>query len=212
VLLHLRAVPLWTAGGALLLGLAVVGVRRWWRAGHPLTRRAAVGGSAGLLTAGYAVFWGPWFAAVAWGGIRWYGPMYALPTLVPLVVLTAPLLVTALVERRRWVRPALAVSLALSVWQAGTALVTHVGYAAQTSAAVRRSTRCPPTRSCSPRRRRPTSPTRCRRCATPPARAPATRSPAARARLGGRGARRRGAPLFLAQVPRGYYRRSVSRR
>ena len=208
LLIHARAVPLWTAGGALLVVLAAVAVRRWWRSGHQLSASAAVGGSAALITAGYAVFWGPWFAGVAWGGIRWYGPMYALPTLVPLVVLTAPLLVTALVERRRWVRPALAVSLALSVWQAGTALVTHVGQAAQTDTAVALLDALPAdalvlTTAETPYLAHPLSPMR-----NPP-------GELARYAIAG-GARdwevveRAGAgrPLHLAQVPRGYYRRS----
>lgn len=75
--------------------------------------------------------------AVAWGGTAYYGPMYALPALVPLVVLTAPVLLDAVRSRRRWVRSGLAVAVALSVAQAGGALVTHVHYAEQTDVASR---------------------------------------------------------------------------
>ena len=206
---HALAVPTWTAGGALLVVLAAVAARSWWRAGRPYTARAAVGLSAATLTAGYAVFWGPWFAAVAWGGIRYYGPMYALPALVPLVVLTAPLLLDALASGRRWVRPGLAVAVALSVWQLTGALVTNVHYAAQTDVATAAFAALPDdalvlTTTETPYLAHPLSPVR------NPAGAPVDRFAIASGAVDWQTVAAAGPdrPLHLAQVPRGYYRRA----
>ena len=206
---HALAVPTWTAGGALLVVLAGVAVRAWWRAGRPFTARAAVGLTVATLAAGYAVFWGPWFAAVAWGGIRYYGPMYALPALVPLVVLTAALLLDALAGSRRWVRPGLAIAVALSVWQATTAVVTNVHYASQTDVAVDALAALPAdalvlTTTETPYLAHPLSPLR------NPADAPVDRFAIASGAtdwetIAAAGPDR---PLYLAQVPRGYYRRA----
>jgi hypothetical protein len=206
---HAIAVPTWTAGGALLVVLAGLAVRSWWRAGRPFTARAAVGLSVATLAAGYAAFWGPWFAAVAWGGIRYYGPMYALPALVPLVVLTAPLLLDALAGSVRWVRPGLAVAVALSVWQLGGALVINAHYAGQTDVATTALGGLPDdalvlATTETPYLAHPLSPLR------NPAGAPVDRFAIA----GGAAdwdtiaAAGPGRPVHLAQVPRGYYRRA----
>lgn len=209
VALHALAVPTWTAGGALLVVLAAVGARRWWAAGRPLTAPAALGASALTLAVGYALFWGPWFAAVAWGGIDYYGPMYAMPALVPLVVLGAPLLLDALADGRRWVRPGLAVALALSGLQAGGALVTNVHYAAQTDVALVTVGALPAdalvlTTTETPYLAHPLSSLR------NPAGAPVDRFAIASGAADWQtvDVAGPGRPVYLAQVPRGYYRRA----
>ena len=206
---HALVVPMWTSGGALLVVLAVLAVRGWWRAGRPFTARAAVGLAVAMLAAGYAAFWGPWFAAVAWGGIRYYGPMYALPALVPLVVLTAPSLLDALAGSRRWVRPAFAVAVALSVWQATGAVLANVHYAAQTDVALAALGELPEdalvlTTTETPYLAHPLSALRNR-----------GGGPVDRFAIGSGAADWEtitaagpGRPIYLAQVPRGYYRRA----
>jgi 4-amino-4-deoxy-L-arabinose transferase-like glycosyltransferase len=75
----------WAIGGILLLALAAFAVRRYRFASG---LGVVVAGSL-LLTFGYLFFWGVWNAAILWGGIRYLGPYYLLPLLVPGCVLAA---------------------------------------------------------------------------------------------------------------------------
>lgn len=79
---HLKLLGIWIAGGVILLVLAVTaGLRR--RLSAPLTALAV---SAALLVVGYIGFWGAWNAADVWGGIRYVGPFYLMPVLLPVVL------------------------------------------------------------------------------------------------------------------------------
>ena len=79
---HVKLLVWWTAGGGLLIVAGVVaGVRR--RLPAPVL---ALVGSAILLLVGYVGFWGAWNADDLWGGIRYIGPFYVLPVLLPVVL------------------------------------------------------------------------------------------------------------------------------
>jgi hypothetical protein len=75
----------WAVGGILLLALMAFAVRHYRFASG---LGVVVAGSL-LLTFGYLFFWGVWNAAILWGGIRYLGPFYLLPLLVPACVLGA---------------------------------------------------------------------------------------------------------------------------
>ncbi|MCW2547393.1 MAG: hypothetical protein JWN96_1853 [Mycobacterium sp.] len=75
----------WACGGVLLLGLAVFAVLRHQASAAGLALLA--GGV--LLTVGYLFFWGIWNAAILWGAVRYLGPYYVMPLLVPLTILGA---------------------------------------------------------------------------------------------------------------------------
>lgn len=132
---HLLGIPAWTSAGVLLLLLGAVATWRWWRAGHRFSARASLAGSALFLVIGYTAFWGPWLSAVLWGGTRWIGPFYVLPVMVPLTILAAPTLLRALARRPRLTGLTLAVTGALSVSQAVSALSANAQFAGQTRAA-----------------------------------------------------------------------------
>ncbi|CAO5170282.1 DUF7846 domain-containing protein [Frankia sp. AiPs1] len=82
---HLWLLGGWACGGVLLAAAA---------AGAAIRRRlpapAAMLGLGGVVfLIGYIGFWGAWNAAELWGGIRYVGPFYLVPVLVPLVHLGA---------------------------------------------------------------------------------------------------------------------------
>ncbi len=99
VLHHSLLLGRWAAGGVVLVALAAVAVGRRSVRG-PALGIAAV---AVVLPLGYVFFWGPWNAAVLWGGVRYVGPFYFVPVVVSLAVLGA----RGLGEVARW-RPAAA--------------------------------------------------------------------------------------------------------
>jgi hypothetical protein len=70
----------WAFGGVILLVLAVVALAR--RRASPAALAVLAGGL--LLTVGYLFFWGIWNAAIVWGAVRYLGPYYLMPLLVPL--------------------------------------------------------------------------------------------------------------------------------
>ncbi|HUQ62260.1 MAG TPA: glycosyltransferase family 39 protein [Acidimicrobiales bacterium] len=80
---HVGALNTWLVGGVVVFALATVTVLRR-RAGSVGPWLAA---TAVLLPLGYVFFWGPWNAAVLWGGTRYVGPFYFMPVLIPLAVL-----------------------------------------------------------------------------------------------------------------------------
>ncbi|HEX4017148.1 MAG TPA: glycosyltransferase family 39 protein [Frankiaceae bacterium] len=75
----------WAFGGVILVALAVVALVR--RRVSPAALAVLAGGL--LLTFGYLFFWGIWNAAVVWGAVRYLGPYYLMPLLVPLSMLGA---------------------------------------------------------------------------------------------------------------------------
>ena len=75
----------WGVGGVVLLGLAVIAIIK----GRASTSQLALLAGGVLLTVGYLFFWGIWNAAVLWGAVRYLGPYYVMPLLVPLVILGA---------------------------------------------------------------------------------------------------------------------------
>ncbi|WP_462187000.1 MULTISPECIES: DUF7846 domain-containing protein [unclassified Frankia] len=88
---HLWLFGGWACGGVVLAGCAIVVAAR-----RQLSAPAAVLGAGGLLfLGGYVGFWGAWNAAELWGGIRYVGPFYLVPVLIPLVHLGAEGLVRA---------------------------------------------------------------------------------------------------------------------
>ncbi|MGF7237726.1 MAG: glycosyltransferase family 39 protein [Frankia sp.] len=94
---HLFLLGGWALGGAVLAVLAVWTVVR----GRTSGPAAAVGAGGLLLALGYVAFWGAWNAADLWGGIRYVGPFYLMPLMVPLVLLGAQGLVD-LARSRPW--------------------------------------------------------------------------------------------------------------
>ncbi len=75
----------WAFGGVILAALAVVALVR--RRASPAALAVLAGGL--LLTLGYLFFWGIWNAAIVWGAVRYLGPYYLMPLLVPLTILGA---------------------------------------------------------------------------------------------------------------------------
>jgi hypothetical protein len=103
---HVGSLDTWLIGGVVLFALAAVTVLRR-RAGSVGPWLAA---TALLLPLGYVFFWGPWNAAVLWGGTRYVGPFYFMPVLIPLAVLGARGLADVF-RTRAWVGVAAAVAL-----------------------------------------------------------------------------------------------------
>jgi hypothetical protein len=94
---HLKLLGIWIAGGVLLLVLGIIaGVRR--RLSSPLLALAASGA---VFAIGYIGFWGAWNADDLWGGIRYIGPFYLMPVLVPVVLCGARGLADLLTATRR---------------------------------------------------------------------------------------------------------------
>jgi hypothetical protein len=105
----------WAFGGLILIALAVVALLRR-RASRELLIVLA-GGL--LLVVGYLFFWGTWNAAIVWGAVRYLGPYYLMPLLIPLCILGA-LGLAEIAAAGLW-RAASAVGLAAAV--SGVALV-----------------------------------------------------------------------------------------
>ncbi|WP_232292062.1 glycosyltransferase family 39 protein [Frankia sp. QA3] len=78
---HLWLLGGWAFGGVVLAVAALAaGARR-----RPSTPAAMLGLGGLLFLIGYVGFWGAWNAAELWGGIRYVGPFYMVPVLIPLV-------------------------------------------------------------------------------------------------------------------------------
>jgi hypothetical protein len=92
---HLLLTALWVAGGPLLVLLALVGLWRRRRSG-PARVLAAV---AVAFPVGYVFFWGAWNASALWHGVRFIGPFYFLPLVVPIAAFGGAELVALY---RRW--------------------------------------------------------------------------------------------------------------
>ncbi len=75
----------WMFGGVILAALAIVALLR--RRATPELHTLLAGGL--LLTVGYLFFWGTWNAGIVWGAVRYLGPYYLMPLLVPLSILAA---------------------------------------------------------------------------------------------------------------------------
>ena len=75
----------WAFGGLILVALAVVALVR--RRASPELLTVLAGGL--LLVLGYLFFWGTWNAAIVWGAVRYLGPYYLMPLLIPLCILGA---------------------------------------------------------------------------------------------------------------------------
>jgi hypothetical protein len=101
----------WLAGGALLAGLVVLAAAR----GRVRGPAAALALTALTVPVGYLFFWGAWNAADLWGGIRYVGPFYLLPVVVPLSVVGAAELVRLAAGRPRLAAGAAAVACAAAV-------------------------------------------------------------------------------------------------
>lgn len=71
----------WALGFVLVVPLALWNLRR---GGSVTTPVRVLSASAAFFVLVYLAFWGPWNAAVLWGGPRDVGPFYALPILIPL--------------------------------------------------------------------------------------------------------------------------------
>ncbi|MBM9469254.1 DUF7846 domain-containing protein [Nakamurella leprariae] len=111
LLVNLRWVPSWIAGGLVLLVLAVVGLLRTRG-----DRRWSVAALAVVVPLGYLTFWGPYAMGVNWEGVVLFGPYYLLPVVLPLVVFGAAALVglvrdgrTSTQRWRRWAAPVVVV-------------------------------------------------------------------------------------------------------
>jgi 4-amino-4-deoxy-L-arabinose transferase-like glycosyltransferase len=108
----------WAAGGLILVGLAAFALLRRKASSAALSLLA--GGV--LLTIGYLFFWGIWNAAILWGAVRYLGPYYLLPLLIPLTILAAQGAL-ALVERGVW--PVAGVA-AIGAFLSGAALFASI--------------------------------------------------------------------------------------
>jgi 4-amino-4-deoxy-L-arabinose transferase-like glycosyltransferase len=75
----------WAFGGVLIFALAVVALLR--KRASPELLTVLAGGL--LLVLGYLFFWGTWNAAIVWGAVRYLGPYYLMPLLIPLCILGA---------------------------------------------------------------------------------------------------------------------------
>jgi hypothetical protein len=80
---NLSAVPLWVFGGALTIGLAVLGLVRSTALDG---RKWAVAALAVSFPVGYVAFWGPYAMSALWDGLEALGPFYHLPVVIPLAV------------------------------------------------------------------------------------------------------------------------------
>ena len=105
----------WAFGGLILLALAVVALLR--KRASPELLVVLAGGL--FLVCGYLFFWGTWNAAIVWGAVRYLGPYYLLPLLIPLCILAA-LGLAEIASAGSW-RAVTAVGLAAAV--SGVALV-----------------------------------------------------------------------------------------
>ena len=98
---HLLLTVLWVGGGPALVLLALVGIWRRRRSA-PALMLAAV---AVAFPVGYVFFWGAWNASKLWHGVRFIGPFYFLPMVIPIAAFGGAELVALY---RRW-RPGAAV-------------------------------------------------------------------------------------------------------
>jgi hypothetical protein len=142
------AAVLWSPAAALLLIAWLVhrtrGQRNPWSWPRRLLCAAAV-----LYLAGYFPFWGPWNASLLWGGPTRLGPMYALPTLAVVALLTAPVVVRVFDRAtssglRRWALAIAVVAVATDGAQAAVAGYELAGRAVVSHQIVAAADRIPP--------------------------------------------------------------------
>jgi hypothetical protein len=113
----------WVFGGVVLVALAIYGLVRL----KPRGAGVAILAGGLLLTLGYLYFWGTWNAAVLWGGVRYVGPFYLMPILIPLTILGANGLI-ALARVATWRAAVTAVAAtAISGVTLGYAIVGNAG-------------------------------------------------------------------------------------
>jgi hypothetical protein len=98
---HLLLTILWVGGGPTLVLLALLGIWRRRRSAPALVLAAA----AIAFPVGYVFFWGAWNASKLWHGVRFIGPFYFLPMVIPIAAFGGAELVALY---RRW-RPVAAV-------------------------------------------------------------------------------------------------------
>lgn len=127
---HLLLTILWVPGGPISVLLAIAGIWRRRRSG-PAVVLAAV---AIAFPVGYVFFWGAWNATVLWHGVRFIGPFYFLPMVIPIAAFGGAELVALY---RRW-RPLAAlvtlVGVASSVLVAAPAVAADARWSRQDGA------------------------------------------------------------------------------
>jgi hypothetical protein len=104
---HLLLTILWVSGGPALVLLAIVGIWRRRRSAPALVLAAVVV----AFPVGYVFFWGAWNASKLWRGVRFIGPFYFLPMVIPIAAFGGAELVALY---RRW-RPLAAVVVVVGV-------------------------------------------------------------------------------------------------
>ncbi len=127
---HLALTAVWVAGGPVLVALAAVGMWRRRRSGAAM----ALAALAVTFPVGYVFFWGAWNASQLWRGVRFVGPFYFLPLVVPLAAFGGAELVVLF---RRWRLAAVAVvalGLVSSVLVAAPALAADARWSRQDGA------------------------------------------------------------------------------
>jgi 4-amino-4-deoxy-L-arabinose transferase-like glycosyltransferase len=113
----------WVFGGVLVAALAAVAL--WRRRASAEVLAVLAGGL--LLVAGYLFFWGIWNAGIVWGAVRYLGPYYLMPVLVPLTILAALGLQEIASARRRRAISAVVLAAAVSAVAIIPALRSDVG-------------------------------------------------------------------------------------
>ncbi len=116
----------WAFGGVILAALATFALLR--RRASPELVAVLVGGV--LLVVGYAFFWGIWNAGIIWGAVRYLGPYYLMPLLIPVSILAA-LGLAEIAVPGRW-RAASTVALAAGVSAAALVPALHSDLALNT--------------------------------------------------------------------------------
>ena len=111
----------WAFGGLVLLLLAAAGLIRHRVPPACLSLLAG----AGALTCGYLFFWGTWNAAVVWGAVRYLGPYYLMPVLVPVSMVAAIQLRSMALSSRPRTVAVLVVAAALSAYSLIPALTAN---------------------------------------------------------------------------------------
>jgi len=124
---HLLLLLIWVAGGPILIGLAVVALRRGQLHGPPL----ALAATAVTLPAGYLIFWGPWNAATIWGGIRLVGPFYVLPLVVVAGILGARGMSVVVRGHPHWKRWGIAAMVVVTLAATAPVVVADARYSRQ---------------------------------------------------------------------------------
>jgi hypothetical protein len=124
---HLGFLLIWVAGGPILIGLAILAVRRGELRGPAL----ALAATAVTVPAGYLIFWGPWNAATNWGGIRLIGPFYVLPLVVVAGILGARGMTIVGRAHPRWRHRGIAAMVVLTVAVTAPAVAADARYSRQ---------------------------------------------------------------------------------